>query len=121
MKKKTFWNLLLGVVGGLLFSVGLCMCLVAQWNAFEQGVPVTAVGALILLILLARGLKGRKSAHKINWKTVGKIVYGTLATLVLGVGMCMVLVWQMLLPGILVGVAGIVMLLFLIPMCIGLK
>ena len=35
--------------------------------------------------------------------------------------MCLVLLWQKLLLGILVGIVGIVMLLMLIPMCIGLK
>ena len=35
--------------------------------------------------------------------------------------MCMIMVWNLMLPGILVGVVGIVMLLCLIPMCIGLK
>lgn len=43
------------------------------------------------------------------------------AALVLGVGMCMILVWNLLLPGILVGILGIVLLLMLIPMCLGLK
>jgi len=37
------------------------------------------------------------------------------------VGMCLIMVWNLMLPGILVGIAGIVMLLCLIPMCIGLK
>ena len=30
MKKKDFVRLVLGVVGGLLFSLGLCMCLVPE-------------------------------------------------------------------------------------------
>jgi hypothetical protein len=43
------------------------------------------------------------------------------AALVLGVGMCMIMVWNMMLPGIAVGIVGIVLLLMLIPMCLGLK
>ena len=35
--------------------------------------------------------------------------------------MCMIMVWNLMLPGILVGIVGIVLLLCLIPMCIGLK
>lgn len=43
------------------------------------------------------------------------------AALVLGVGMCMIMVWNLMLPGILVGIVGIVLLLMLIPMFLGLK
>ena len=49
--KSVFVNLLLGVVGGLLFAIGMCMCLLPEWNAFNQGVIVTAIGAVILLAL----------------------------------------------------------------------
>ena len=122
MKKKTFINLVLGVIGGLLFSIGMCMCLLPEWNAFREGVVVTAVGGVVLLVLLAVALKGKaQSKKKINWKTVGKVAFGVLGALVMGVGMCMILVWEMMLPGIAVGVVGIVMLLALIPMFLGLK
>lgn len=121
MKKKDFVRLVLGVVGALLFSVGLCMCLLPEWNAFREGVAVTAVGGAVLLILAGLMLKGRKTEKKINWKLVGKALYGTVSALVLGVGMCFVLVWQQLVLGIAIGVVGIVMLLMLIPMFVGLK
>lgn len=121
MKKKDFVRLVLGVVGALLFSVGLCMCLLPEWNAFREGVAVTAAGGAVLLILAWLLLKGRKTEKKINWKLVGKALYGTVSALVLGVGMCFVLVWQQLVLGIAIGVVGIVMLLMLIPMFVGLK
>ena len=121
MKKKDFVRLVLGVVGALLFSVGLCMCLLPEWNAFREGVAVTAAGGAVLLILAGLMLKGRKTEKKINWKLVGKALYGTVSALVLGVGMCFVLVWEQLLLGIGVGILGIVMLLMLVPMCMGLK
>lgn len=121
MKKKDFVRLVLGIVGALLFSVGLCMCLLPEWNAFREGVAVTAVGGAVLLILAGLMLKGRKTEKKINWKLVGKALYGTVSALVLGVGMCFVLVWQQLVLGIAIGVVGIVMLLMLIPMFVGLK
>ncbi len=121
MKKSTFIHLIFGTVSGLLFSLGLCMCLLPEWNAFRPGVICTAIGCIALLIqsIVAWVRSGRKI--KINWKVAGKVLYGVLASLVLGVGMCMIMVWNLMLPGILVGVVGIVMLLMLIPMCIGLK
>ncbi len=122
MKKKDFVNLLVGVVGGLLFALGMCMCLLPEWNVFRQGVVVTAVGAAVLIVLaVANWVKSGKSAKAVNWKLVGKIAYGVFAALVLGVGMCLVLVWKLILPGILVGALGIVLLLCLIPMTVGLK
>ena len=73
MKKTVFVNLMVGVVGGLLFAIGLCMCLLPEWNAFNQGVVVTAVGAVVLLALtIVNRVKSGKPAKKPNWKLVGK-------------------------------------------------
>ena len=123
MEKKNFITLIMGVIGGLLFSLGMCMCLLSEWGVFSQGVVVTAIGAVVLLItyIAYRKMSG-KNKRKINWKIVGKIAYGVFASLVLGVGMSMIMVFEnIMIPGIIVGIVGIVLLLFLIPMCIGLK
>lgn len=121
MKRSAFINLVVGVVGGLLFSLGMCMCLLPEWNAFNIGVVATAVGALVLLTqgIVAYIRSGKKI--KIKWKLVGKVLFGTVGALVLGLGMCMIMVWNMMLWGILVGILGIILLLCLIPLCIGLK
>ena len=121
MKKSTFLNLIIGTVGGLLFALGMCMCLLPEWNAFHIGVVCAAIGGVTLLVqALVNFIKSGKKI-KINWKLTGKVLFGIFAALVLGVGMCMIMVWNMMLPGILVGIVGIVLLLCLIPMCIGLK
>ena len=49
MKKSAFINLMVGTVGGLLFALGMCMCLLPEWNAFNEGVVAIAAGAVILL------------------------------------------------------------------------
>ena len=120
MKKRDFITLVLAVIGGLCFAIGMCMCLLPEWNAFTPGVIVTACGAL-LLIILAVNLRKRsgKPAVKVNGKLVGIIVYGVCSALVLGVGMCLILVWGWMLWGILVGVVGILLLLGLLPMIKG--
>ena len=123
MEKKNFITLVLGTIGGLLFSLGMCMGLVTEWGLFDQGVIFGSIGAVVLLITVItyRKMNGKKFG-KINWKVFGKVLYGIIASLVLGAGMCMVLVFEgMMLQGIVVGIVGIVLLLFLIPMCIGLK
>lgn len=123
MKKENFVTLILSTVGGILFAIGMCMCLLPEWNAFTQGVVISAVGAVVLLVMLIvrRKMKGRP-AVKITGKTVGTVALGIIGALVFGVGMCMVMVWEgMMVPGIIVGVIGIVLLLCLIPVCKGLK
>lgn len=121
MKKSAFVHLIVGTVGGLLFALGMCMCLLPEWNAFRPGVICTALGLIILVLQSAAAWirSGRKI--RINWKTAGKVLYGVFAALVLGVGMCLIMVWNRMLMGILVGIVGIVLLLMLIPMCLGLK
>ena len=122
MKKKNFVSLVMGTVGGILFALGMCMCMLPQWNAFTQGVVVSAVGAVVLLAMLVvrRKMEG-KPAVRLNGKAVATVLLGVVGALVLGVGMCMVMVWNMLMWGIVDGIAGIVLLICLIPLCRGLQ
>ena len=122
MKKKNFIAIIMGTIGGLLFALGMCMCLLPEWAAFKQGVVVAALGVIVLIAmaLTVRKMSG-KPAIKLNAKAIGTVVYGSIATIVLGVGMCMVMVWDMMLWGIIVGIIGIVLLLCLIPICKGLE
>lgn len=46
MEKKSFVTFVMGVVGGLLFSLGMCMALLPEWNMFNVGVGFGAVGAV---------------------------------------------------------------------------
>lgn len=121
MKKENFVSLLLGVTGTLIFGIGMCMALITEWNMFKAGVVVTAVGALVLLglAIMRWNMAGRPTA-KVNVQKAGKVAYCVISALVLGLGMCMIMVWNMIIPGILVGVAGIVMLLCIIPLVKGL-
>ena len=122
MKKKNFVSMIMGTVGGILFAIGMCMCLLPQWNAFNQGIVMGAIGAVILfaMLIVRRKIEG-KPAVKLNGKAVGTILFGIVGARALGVGMCMVMVWNMLVQGILVGFVGIVLLLCLIPIVKGLK
>lgn len=122
MKKKNFITLVLCVIGILLFGIGMCMCLLPEWNAFRPGIAVTAVGFLALLILfIVRWKMDGRRFIKPRAKTVGIVTYSIVSVLALGTGMCMVMVWNMMLAGIFVGIIGIMLLLGLIPMLKGLK
>ena len=123
MEKKNFITLVLGTVGGLIFSLGMCMCLLPEWNMFNSGVGCTGVGFIVIIatIMAFRKMSGA-APIKVNPKVVGKIAYGVISSLVLGVGMAMIMAFEgMMLLGMVVGIVGIIMLLFLIPMCVGLK
>lgn len=122
MRKKDFVTLILGTVGGLMFALGLCMTLLPQWNAFKEGIVFTAVGLLVELAtgLICRKMEG-KPAIQINGKIIGAVVLGIVGSLAVGLGLCMVLVWEMLVPGIVAGIVGIVLMLCIIPMLNGLS
>lgn len=123
MEKKNFITLVLGIVSGLVFALGMCMCLLPEWNMFNIGVGFTAVGlvAIIATIMGYRKMSGA-APIRVNMKVLGKVLYGVISFLVFGLGMAMVMVFEgMMLVGMMVGIVGIIMLLFLIPMCVGLK
>ena len=121
MSKKNFVSLILGTIGGILFALGMCMAMLPEWGAFTQGIIVGCIGAVILiaLVLIRRKMEGKPVIVKLSGKTVGSIVLGVVGALVLGAGMCMVMIWEMMIPGILVGIEGIVLLLCLIPLVKG--
>lgn len=123
MEKKHFVTLVMSVIGGMLFALGMCMCMLPEWGAFNQGVVLGVIGAVELLItwIVYRKMSGKQPV-KVNVKLVGKVIYGIFAAIVFGVGMCMTMAFEgMMIPGIIVGIIGMVLLLCLIPMCIGLK
>ena len=122
MKKNDFVTLLVTVVATLVFGMGLCMCLIPEWNAMESGRVVTAAGLVALLLLsVVKWIKAGRPMLHVSGKMAARIVLGAAGTLAFGGGMCMVMVWQMFIPGIVVGIVGIVLLLLLIPMIAGLK
>ena len=122
MQKKDFVTLILSTVSGILFALGMCMALLPEWNAFMEGIVVGAVGLVVLLIMVIvrRRMSGKK-AIVFNGRAIGITLLGVAGAIVLGVGMCMTMIWDMMVPGIIVGVVGIVALLCLIPAIKGLK
>ena len=123
MSKKNFITLILGVIGGILFALGMCMAMLPEWGAFTQGIIIGCVGLVILVVMLAvrRKMEGKPVIVKLSGKTIGAIVLGVVCALVLGAGMCMVMIWDMLIWGVVVGLVGIVLLLCLIPLVKGIK
>ena len=122
MKKSSFVALILGTVSGVLFALGMCMALLPEWNAFTEGIIFGAIGIVIGIITVIIWCKmEHKKMPKMNGRNVIRTIYAIVAALVLGVGMCMCLVWNQIIWGTLVGLLGIIMLLALIPMMKGIK
>ena len=122
MKKSNFIAMILGTVSGLLFALGMCMALLPQWEAFEEGIIFGAAGLVLGLVTL---IVWRKMEHKAPIKLSGKqvllVMMGIVGALALGVGMCFCMVWSNMVLGILIGIVGIVLLLCIVPIAKGIQ
>ena len=122
MKKSNFVALILGTVGGVFFALGMCMALLPEWGMFQQGIVAGVIGMLVLLVDLVIWRKMEdKEPIKLSGKVVGSIAVGVVGALLLGVGMCLTMVFGKMILGIGIGLVGIVVLLMLIPMTVGIR
>lgn len=122
MKKSSFVALVMGTISGMLFALGMCMALLPEWNAFTQGIIFGCVGIVLGLVTLLVWRKMEKKAPiRLSGKSVLSIVVGIVGALLLGVGMCFVMVWEKMVVGIIVGIVGIVALLSLVPIINGIR
>lgn len=122
MKKSNFVAMILGTVSGVLFALGMCMALLPEWNAFTQGIILGAVGLVLGLVTVFIWRKmENKAPIKLKPKNVFAFLIGLAGALALGVGMCFCLVWESYIWGTVIGLAGIVILLSLIPIFKGIK
>ena len=119
MRKADFVSLVLGIVGVLLFGFGMSCCLVPELNAASAGIGLGIIGLIVLLVMLIvrRKMLG-KPAVSLNAKTVGAVLIGILGALLFGIGFCLTAVVSgFFVIGIISAIAGIVLLLLLIPFC----
>ena len=113
MKKDTLIGVILGTIGGLLFAIGMCMCLVPAWNAFVGGVVTASIGFVVLLTIIpifrrSRPKKERKPIDKgllLTW------VVGIAGSLIMGYGMSKIMIEDVpgsdMLVGMIAGVVGL--------------
>ncbi|MBQ4110907.1 MAG: hypothetical protein IJC74_08505 [Clostridia bacterium] len=122
MKKSSFTAMMLGTVAGVLFSLGMCMALLPEWNAFGPGIVFGAVGILfgIITVIIWRKMEN-KAPIRPDRKLVALTVFGIVGALTLGIGLCFCLVWEKMIIGTIIGLAGILLLLCLVPLTKGIK
>ncbi len=120
MKKSDFVALILGTIGVVFFALGMCMCMIEEWGMFNKGIVSGVIGLVVLLItvIVWRRMEGKTPVH-INAKTIGSVLVGVFGALLLGVGMCLCMVFDKLVLGVVIGLIGIVILLMLIPLTKG--
>ncbi len=121
MKKETLLEIILGTIGGLVFAIGMCMCLIPEWDLFKVGVVVAILGFIILLCIIPvyRKSHPKKEHAPINWGIVITWVIGIVGALVMGFGMSKVMVGDPsktdLLIGIVTGIVGLLICVFNYP------
>lgn len=114
MKKETLLQIILGTIGGLVFAIGMCMCLLPEWDMFTSGVVTAIIGFLILLTIIPIYRKNhpRKPRGPINWGLVLTWSVGVVGSLVMGFGMSMIMVGDAshtdMIVGLITGVVGLI-------------
>ncbi|GFH42038.1 hypothetical protein Hs30E_05890 [Lactococcus hodotermopsidis] len=121
MKKSNFVAMIMGTIGGIFSALGMVMCLESDFGDFKIGVIMGSIGLVILLLTVVvwRKMTG-KAPIRFSAKTIGTTLLAVIGALLLGVGMCLTMVWGNVVMGVIVGIVGIVTLLSLIPLTKGL-
>ena len=125
MKKSTFVAIILGTIGTIFFALGMCMCLLPEWGMMDEGKISGGIGIVVLLATLFIWHRMEGKAFLVpSVKTVVVTALSVVGALLLGVGMSLCLVFGQMLPGIVLGIFGLVIiigLLLAIPLSKGLK
>lgn len=114
MKKETLLEIILGTIGGIIFAIGMCMCLIQEWNVFNVGVVVSIIGFIILLLIIPvyRSSHPKKEHKPINWGIVLTWVIGVVGSLIMGFGMSRIMVENSstsdMIVGLITGVFGLI-------------
>lgn len=121
MKKETLLEIILGTIGGLVFAIGMCMCLIPEWDLFKVGIIVSIIGFIILLCIIPvyRSNHPQKVHKKVNWGIVLTWIIGVAGSLILGFGMSRIMVGDPsktdLIMGISTGIVGLLICVFNYP------
>lgn len=122
MKKTTFITIVLMTISVVFFALGMCMTLIPEWNAFRHGIVFGAIGLVLgLVTIIVYRKMTDKAPIEISGRMILTVIVGILGTLIFGCGMCFTMVWNNIVLGIILGLAGIIILLMLIPLVKGIE
>ena len=113
MKKETLLEIILGTVGGLIFAIGMTMCLIPEWDLLLPGVVVSVIGVIVLLCIIPiyKKDKPKKAPKAIDWGLVLTFAVGIIGSLIMGFGMSKIMVGTPdkmdIIIGMITGVVGL--------------
>lgn len=114
MKKETLFEIILGTIGGLIFAIGMCMCLIPEWELFTAGVVVAIIGFIILLCIIPIYRKEhpkKVNKKKIDFELLLTWIIGVVGSLIMGFGMSKIMVGTPeridMIIGMITGVVGL--------------
>ena len=114
MKKETLLEIILTTIGGLVFAIGMCMCLIPEWDLFTVGAIVVIMEFVILLCIIPIYRKEhpkKVSNKKTDWGLVLTWVIGVIGALIMGFGMSKIMVGSPekmdIIIGMITGVVGL--------------
>ena len=64
MKKSSFIALIMGTISGVLFSLGMCMALLPEWNAFYEGIILGGCGLILGIVTFFIWCKAENKKQK---------------------------------------------------------
>lgn len=114
MKKETLLEIILGTIGGLVFAIGMCMCLIPEWDLLKAGIVVSVIGFIILLCIIPvyRSNHPKKERGPIHWGIVFTWIIGIVGALVMGFGMSKIMTGEPTqtdrIVGMIAGVVGLI-------------
>ena len=114
MKKETLLEIILGTIGGLVFAIGMCMCLLPEWNMFKPGIVTSIIGFIVLLCIIPVYRKNhpKKKHGPINWGIILTWTIGVVGALIMGFGMSKIMVGGAsntdMLVGLITGILGLI-------------
>ncbi len=122
MKKRDVVTLMGGTLSALLLASGLCMYLIGEWNLKTEGTVFAAVGLVIgIAVLIYIAVKNGKGGRIISGRTLGIVLLSVSGALAFGGGMSLVMVYGRIFWGIVLGIAGIFLLMMLLPVTSGIE
>lgn len=114
MKKETLLEIILGTIGGLIFAIGMCMCLIPEWDLFSTGIVVAIIGFIILLCIIPIYRKEHPKKvknKKTDWGLILTWFIGIIGSLILGLGMSKIMVGSPqkidIIIGMITGIVGL--------------
>ena len=114
MKKETLLEIILGTIGGLIFAIGMCMCLIPEWDLFTVGVVISIIGFIVLLCIIP--IYRKEHPKKVSNKKIDKgllftWIIGVVGSLIMGFGMSKIMVGTPekmdMIIGMITGVVGL--------------